>query len=409
MMKTSAGDKGARDDSGPSSDTSEDGKETLLCQATALRNCLSLPGISILDKLIKTCPVWLQLNMNQERAGAILGKEAAGMFLVRKEGNVNNMVLAVRLPVQNEVPDVLEYTIKEEKSILYLEGSVLVFEDIFKLVAFYCVSRDLLPFTLKLPQAILEANSFQDLEIISSLGIDAIAESSLYKCVLKPLKEAINSYLKEIHNKDGSLQQLKENQVVIQNTTTTDLGVTTSVPETVVLEKILHKFTTMHKAYSPEKKIAILLKSCKLIYDSMAQGNPGTALLLTWYSTRVLCQVPQEQGLCYSRCGNIQTVCVWYQLLYLGVFGISSSQVVFRLRWLVSVKFSALIADTRCFLVNFKLHNSRDQIMSVSVYFMGNSHLAQAFMQLSINPQSSVPAHSSLMVTYRHGSLGRVS
>lgn len=146
-----------------------------------------------------------------------------------------------------------------------------------------------------------------------------IAESSLYKCVLKPLKEAINSYLKEIHNKDGSLQQLKENQLVIQNTTTTDLGVTTSVPETVVLEKILHKFTTMHKAYSPEKKIAILLKSCKLIYDSMAQGNPGTALL-KWYSTLVLCQVPQEQGLCYSQGGNIQigcicdARCVWYQL-----------------------------------------------------------------------------------------------
>ncbi|NXD89588.1 RIN3 protein, partial [Chaetorhynchus papuensis] len=149
-----------------------EGKETHLCQAVALRNCLQLPGISILDKLIKTCPVWLQLNMSQERAGAILGKETAGIFLVRKEGNVNNMVLAVRLPVQNEAPGVLEYNIKEEKSILYLEGSVLVFEDVFKLVAFYCVSRDLLPFTLKLPQAILEASSFQDLEIISSLGID---------------------------------------------------------------------------------------------------------------------------------------------------------------------------------------------------------------------------------------------
>ncbi|XP_010582164.1 PREDICTED: ras and Rab interactor 3 [Haliaeetus leucocephalus] len=172
MMKTSAGDKGARDDSGPVRDTSEEGKETHLCQATALRNCLPLPGISILDKLIKTCPVWLQLNMNQERAGAILGKETAGIFLVRREGNMNNMVLAVRLPVQNEAPSVLEYNIKEEKSILYLEGSVLVFEDVFKLVAFYCVSRDLLPFTLKLPQAILEASSFQDLEIISSLGID---------------------------------------------------------------------------------------------------------------------------------------------------------------------------------------------------------------------------------------------
>ncbi|XP_065606930.1 ras and Rab interactor 3 isoform X2 [Cyrtonyx montezumae] len=762
MMKTSVGDEGARDDSGPSCDTSEEGKETHFCQASSLRKCLSLSGVSILDKLIKTCPVWLQLNMNQERAAAILGKEAAGMFLVRKEGNANNMVLVVRMPVQNDVPGVLEYNIKEEKSILYLEGSVLVFEDVFKLVAFYCVSRDLLPFTLKLPQAILEASSFQDLEIISSLGIDfwdsslnhrmsagalshpatdsdfstaqadglrstqcvassanhcsceielsigndrlwfvnpifieecsnpfppdspppkghavcsglppatttsprrpppppphsqgqksslklpqepmtaceetqllqplgksikemkieggdgeegkqscsdkepsagslkkgpqpavpprrrpperpmeesctgkpascetpkgeqaeekqeldtqregkrllcgkaagmpgevpeqavswfqeakpepaekagipevqrgatqkgklppvppprrkrlsqaprvpssclskhrtmveqpaaaaqaqgtgspapaasaatgtntktkqgrdrrsvnlaelkgshlsleglggsvlaqtsasepdsystssteddlemlgtssskktpsmilgkaknrlsfvslsnvftvflsndrklqkkivelaqdkdsyfgnlvqdyrvyslemmakqssstemlqeirmmmtqlksylvqstelkslvdpaaytdeqldVIAESALYKCVLKPLKEAINSYLKEIHNKDGSLQQLKENQLVIQNTTTTDLGVTTSVPETVVLDKILHKFTTMHKAYSPEKKIAILLKSCKLIYDSMSQGNPG--------------------------------------------------------------------------------------------------------------------------------------
>ncbi|NXY70729.1 RIN3 protein, partial [Glareola pratincola] len=150
----------------------KEGEETHLCQATALRNCLPLPGISILDKLIKTCPVWLQLNMNQERARVILGKETGGIFLVRKEGNVNNMVLAVRLPVQNEAPGVLEYNIKEEKSILYLEGSVLVFEDIFKLVAFYCVSRDLLPFTLKLPQAILEASNFQDLEIISSLGID---------------------------------------------------------------------------------------------------------------------------------------------------------------------------------------------------------------------------------------------
>uniref|UniRef100_A0A8C6Z6H8 Ras and Rab interactor 3 n=1 Tax=Nothoprocta perdicaria TaxID=30464 RepID=A0A8C6Z6H8_NOTPE len=672
-------------------DPDEEGKETQLCPSTALQNCLPLPGISILDKLIKTCTIWLQLNMSRERAGAILGREAAGIFLVRKEGNVKNMVLAVRLPAQNEAPDVLEYNIKEEKSILYLEGSVLVFEDVFKLVAFYCVSRDLLPFTLKLPQAILEANSHQDLEVISSLGIDfwdsslnhrreegishpakasalnttqadslrptqcfasstnhcsceielsigndrlwfvnpifieecsnpfplntpppkshavsthlpsattsikemkiegakelspkkcsqpsvpprrrlsertsddssvvkpgscesgdkkllcrkavempgevpdravswfqeakpepaekkedmretkknatekgktppippprrkrlsqaassarscqskqrtsvglnsavarplskdvspskaagaactnagtgaghcrksigsaelkgshsslegqggnavaqasasepdsystssteddlevlafpagkktrsvilgkaknrlslaslsnvftvflsnerklqkkivelaqdkdsyfgnlvqdyrvyslemmakqssstemlqeirmmmtqlksylvqstelktlidpaayteeqldVIAESALYKCVLKPLKEAIDSYLKEIHSKDGSLQQLKENQLVIQNTTTTDLGVTTSVPETVVLEKILHKFTTMQKAYSPEKKIAILLKSCKLIYDSMAQGNPG--------------------------------------------------------------------------------------------------------------------------------------
>lgn len=156
--------------------------------------------------------------------------------------------------------------------------------------------------------------------MFSLLHAEVIAETALYKCVLKPLKEAIDSYLKEIHNEDGSLQQLKENQLVIQNTTTTDLGVTTSVPETVVLEKIFHKFTTMHKAYSPEKKIAILLKSCKLIYDSMAQGNPGTALLLIWYPSLVLLCVSKDQGLWYRWCGNIQMggnsdgQCVWYQL-----------------------------------------------------------------------------------------------
>lgn len=104
---------------------------------------------------------------------------------------------------------------------------------------------------------------------------EAIVESALYKCVLKPLKEAINSCLREIHSKDGSLQQLKENQLVILATTTTDLGVTTSVPEVPVMEKILQKFASMHKAYSPEKKISILLKTCKLIYDSMALGHPG--------------------------------------------------------------------------------------------------------------------------------------
>lgn len=102
-----------------------------------------------------------------------------------------------------------------------------------------------------------------------------IIESALHKCVLKPLKVPIDTYLREIHNKDGSFKLLKENQEVIQNTTTTDLGVTTSVPESALLERILHKFTTMTKTYSPEKKISILLKSCKLIYDSMTQGNPG--------------------------------------------------------------------------------------------------------------------------------------
>lgn len=118
-------------------------------------------------------------------------------------------------------------------------------------------------------KALVEPNLHSEEEL------EAIVESALYKCVLKPLKDAINFSLLEIHSRDGSLQQLKENQLVILATTTTDLGVTTSVPEVAVMEKILQKLSSMHKAYSPGKKISILLKTCKLIYDSMALGNPG--------------------------------------------------------------------------------------------------------------------------------------
>uniref|UniRef100_A0A8C1GQZ1 Ras and Rab interactor 3 n=1 Tax=Cyprinus carpio TaxID=7962 RepID=A0A8C1GQZ1_CYPCA len=128
------------------------------------------PGISILEKLIKTCPVWLQLGMKQERAMHILSKEFPGIFLVRRDASQKTMVLAVRLLDQLGEPHVKELPIKEEKSLLYLEGSVLVFENIFKLIAFYCVSRDILPFPLKLPQVIQKVAKYEDMEVISSLG-----------------------------------------------------------------------------------------------------------------------------------------------------------------------------------------------------------------------------------------------
>ncbi|XP_029808277.1 ras and Rab interactor 3 [Suricata suricatta] len=142
------------------------------CLPVTPKNCLPRRGISVLEKLIKTCPVWLQLGLGRPEAARILQQEAAGAFLVCRDSSLKHLVLCVHFPsLTDGSSEVLQYTIKEEKSILYLEGSVLVFEDIFRLVAFYCVSRDLLPSTLRLPQAILEARSFMDLETISNLGL----------------------------------------------------------------------------------------------------------------------------------------------------------------------------------------------------------------------------------------------
>ncbi|XP_028677608.1 ras and Rab interactor 3 isoform X2 [Erpetoichthys calabaricus] len=120
-----------------------------------------------------------------------------------------------------------------------------------------------------------ELQGLTDATVYTEEKLEVIIEAALCKCVLKPLRETIYSGLKEIHTEDLSLQRLLENQQVVVNTTTTDLGVTTCVPEVTVMEKIQHKFTAMHKAYSPEKKITVLLKTCKIIYESMSVGSQG--------------------------------------------------------------------------------------------------------------------------------------
>ncbi|KAL1789817.1 ras and Rab interactor 3 [Sigmodon hispidus] len=169
----SAHPAGAVPDAGKGEGEEDEEKDGMrLGLSTTAKNCIPCRGISVLEKLVKTCPVWLQLGLSQAEAARILQREVSGMFLVCRDSSLKRLVLCVHFPsLKDSSTEVLEYPIREEKSILYLEGSVLVFEDIFRLIAFYCVSRDLLPFTLRLPQAILEARSFLDLETISNLGL----------------------------------------------------------------------------------------------------------------------------------------------------------------------------------------------------------------------------------------------
>ena len=41
------------------------------------------------------------------------------------------------------------------------------------------------------------------------------------------------------------------------------------------MEKINVKLCSLHLEYSPQRKIQLLLKTCKIIYDSMAVSSPG--------------------------------------------------------------------------------------------------------------------------------------
>ncbi|KAM9335369.1 ras and Rab interactor 2 [Symphorus nematophorus] len=129
-------------------------------------------AFSVLDRLLITHPVWLQLSLNQDSALYILLREPVGTFLVRKCSSSQRKVLCLRVAADKSASSVKECFICEEDSTFALESSALSFPDLCRLVAFYCISRDVLPFPLQLPDAIAKATTHRQLEAISHMGQD---------------------------------------------------------------------------------------------------------------------------------------------------------------------------------------------------------------------------------------------
>ncbi|KAJ8264270.1 hypothetical protein GJAV_G00147220 [Gymnothorax javanicus] len=125
--------------------------------------------MSVLDRLTQTHPVWLLLTLSEEEAARILLRQPAGMFLVRKSSKLQKKVLSLRVDDASG-PPVCDFPMKESQYTFSLEGSGISFADLFRLVAFYCISRDVLPFTLKIPEAIAAAKTKADLEEVAQLG-----------------------------------------------------------------------------------------------------------------------------------------------------------------------------------------------------------------------------------------------
>ncbi|XP_056414185.1 ras and Rab interactor 3-like [Hyla sarda] len=113
---------------------------------------------------------------------------------------------------------------------------------------------------------ILEVVEHQEMD---DSTIAFIIETSLYKCLLKPLKNVIYSQLLEMRNRDGSLVRLLDNQKKMKASSLTEQRPRAGIPGPSTMEKIQQKLSLMHMAYSPEKKIRLLLKVCKLIYEAM--------------------------------------------------------------------------------------------------------------------------------------------
>lgn len=105
--------------------------------------------------------------------------------------------------------------------------------------------------------------------------IDRVLEKAMHKCVLKNLKPVVSVALQEFQVRSGEWQELKENMSLAKARQPQEMGVSDTLPpDPVAIEKIKHKFHTMSKLYSPEKKVTMLLRVCKLIYTIM-EDNSG--------------------------------------------------------------------------------------------------------------------------------------
>ncbi|KAI3352651.1 hypothetical protein L3Q82_019295 [Scortum barcoo] len=135
--------------------------------------------MSVLDRLTQTHPVWLLLAVSEEEASRILLKQPPGVFLVRKSASLQRKVLSVRLKEDQSGTPINHFPVRESQYTFSLEGSGISFADLFRLVAFYCISRDVLPFTLKLPQAIASAKTQKELEEVAQLGAGSFWDSAL--------------------------------------------------------------------------------------------------------------------------------------------------------------------------------------------------------------------------------------
>ncbi|XP_017295719.1 ras and Rab interactor 3 isoform X2 [Kryptolebias marmoratus] len=140
-------------------------------------------------------------------------------------------------------------------------------------------------------QAILD--SITDL---NDLEIDSLVELSVHKVALKPVSAHLYNYIHTSRTNDGSFERLQSNFLVLEKKEVQDLGGSAGVgvPDSVILERIKQRWSSMHEAYSPNKKIQILLKVCKSIYHSMsANTSSGTVFgaddflpCLTWVLLR---------------------------------------------------------------------------------------------------------------------------
>lgn len=133
-------------------------------------------------------------------------------------------------------------------------------------------------------------------------------ELSIHKVALKPVSAHLYSCLNSSLTNDGTFERLQKNLHILEKNGVEELGGSAGVgvPDSVTLERIQQKWASIHQAYSPNKKVQILLKICKSIYHSMTANSSSGSLagsffqlfyLLLFYPVKIASPLLQVQFL----------------------------------------------------------------------------------------------------------------
>uniref|UniRef100_A0A3Q3H1U7 Si:ch211-168d1.3 n=1 Tax=Labrus bergylta TaxID=56723 RepID=A0A3Q3H1U7_9LABR len=187
-----------------------------LCCLLEFVSLSSHRAFSVLDRLLITHPVWLQLSLNKDSALYILLREPVGTFLVRKCSSSQRKVLCFRVTADKSASSVKECFICEEDSNLALERA-------------------------------------------------------MFSCVLRPLRSPLDKALVELHNQDGSSQRLNQNLLHLKGDAAMErLGVRTGVPDSREVERVKQKLVLMQRTHSPIDKVLLLLQVCKCVHKEVS-------------------------------------------------------------------------------------------------------------------------------------------
>lgn len=125
--------------------------------------------ITLPERLARSHQIWFLPGIQRAGAFHLLQGKEEGCFVVRQSSQPHTMALSVRLP-PDKGPYIEHYLIQSEGKRVGLETSENRFDNMNALIAHYANCCDELPVQLKLPKAIREAKTRQQLSSLALLG-----------------------------------------------------------------------------------------------------------------------------------------------------------------------------------------------------------------------------------------------